>query len=197
MAAKRTRWVCPQCTKAILAPSRLRSVDPRRYCLPCSGKKGTAAMVERFSPAREKKRQAAAAKRSTRAERNKALVEAAPYAQRDDLIRRDFAKLLKLPEWRASFKAHRPKLDSIRRRKDRYTTGHCWVQHRRITVTFGRSQSRRDIIELLVHELVHASLDWHEHHGDRFKGCEQEMIRQTYEAGILTETLRPTHVKPG
>lgn len=51
---KNYRWVCPNCGKGKLAPSRLRKIDVRRYCLPCSEKAGV--LVERSVPVLEKKR---------------------------------------------------------------------------------------------------------------------------------------------
>ena len=56
---KQMRWKCEQCDNGLLAPSRPRKNDVRRYCLPCSAKRGT--LVERIAPALEKKREQRAA----------------------------------------------------------------------------------------------------------------------------------------
>lgn len=49
-------WRCPDCEGGIRAPSRLRKVDARRYCLDCTAQTGK--LVERVCVAREtKKRQ--------------------------------------------------------------------------------------------------------------------------------------------
>ena len=53
--AKQVRWKCETCDDGLLAPSRPRKNDVRRYCLPCSAKRGT--LVERIAPALEKKRE--------------------------------------------------------------------------------------------------------------------------------------------
>jgi len=53
--AKQVRWKCETCDDGLLAPSRPRRNDVRRYCLPCSAKRGT--LVERIAPALEKKRE--------------------------------------------------------------------------------------------------------------------------------------------
>jgi len=53
--AKQVRWKCEMCDDGLLAPSRPRKNDVRRYCLPCSAKRGT--LVERTAPALEKKRE--------------------------------------------------------------------------------------------------------------------------------------------
>jgi len=50
---KQIRWKCEQCGNGLLAPSRPRKNDVRRYCLPCSAKRGT--LVERIAPALQKK----------------------------------------------------------------------------------------------------------------------------------------------
>ena len=52
---KQIRWKCEQCGHGLLAPSRPRKNDVRRYCLPCSAKQGT--LVERTAPALEKQRE--------------------------------------------------------------------------------------------------------------------------------------------
>jgi hypothetical protein len=54
MAAKMRRWVCPNCGGAVLAPSRPRKDDVRRFCLKCSAKSGR--LIERSCPAAETKR---------------------------------------------------------------------------------------------------------------------------------------------
>ena len=56
---KQVRWKCEICDDGLLAPSRPRRNDVRRYCLPCSAKRGT--LVERIAPALEKKREKRAA----------------------------------------------------------------------------------------------------------------------------------------
>lgn len=53
--AKQVRWKCEICDNGLLAPSRPRKNDVRRYCLPCSAKRGT--LVERTAPALQKKRE--------------------------------------------------------------------------------------------------------------------------------------------
>lgn len=56
---KQVRWRCEMCGDGLLAPSRPRRNDVRRYCLPCSAKRGT--LVERVAPALEKHREKRAA----------------------------------------------------------------------------------------------------------------------------------------
>jgi hypothetical protein len=52
--AKSKRWVCPNCKKGKLGKIRPRKNDIIRYCFPCSTKSGY--LIERTSPADERKR---------------------------------------------------------------------------------------------------------------------------------------------
>lgn len=54
MATKNVRWKCEICDNGLLAPSRPRMNDVRRYCLPCSADTGK--LVHRVAPSLEKKR---------------------------------------------------------------------------------------------------------------------------------------------
>ena len=51
---KQVRWKCANCDHGLLAPTKPRKNDVRRYCLPCSAKTGK--LVERISPTLEKQR---------------------------------------------------------------------------------------------------------------------------------------------
>lgn len=63
---KQVRWKCPTCGNGLLAPSRPRRNDVRRYCLPCSSKAGV--LVERVAPALDKQRET---REKARAERER------------------------------------------------------------------------------------------------------------------------------
>lgn len=54
------RWKCPNCENGILAPTRPRKNDVRRYCKDCSWETGY--LVERISPALEARREIAKTK---------------------------------------------------------------------------------------------------------------------------------------
>lgn len=56
---KQVRWKCGHCESGVLAPSKPRRDDVRRYCLPCSQRTGK--LVERTSPTLEKQRERRAA----------------------------------------------------------------------------------------------------------------------------------------
>lgn len=187
------RWMCSNCGSGINAPERMAKLDPRRYCLACSSQPGVTRLIERTCAFLEKRRGRSVAKRSTKASKAKAKREALPYAQRHDLIKRDFNKLLRLPEWRAKWGSRYatsrfgPWLAVIQNRTADYVTGYCGVPGGRIVITIGKTTSRAQVVRLLVHELVHAYCPIWEWHGDRFKSVYQEMKQQACEAGILEE----------
>lgn len=54
MTSKQVRWRCPSCSSGVLAPSRPRKLDVRRWCLDCSAKGPR--LVERVPVALEAKR---------------------------------------------------------------------------------------------------------------------------------------------
>ena len=59
------RWKCQLCDNGLLAPTKPRMNDVRRYCLPCSSETGK--LVQRVSPTLEKKR---VAKKATTKKKN-------------------------------------------------------------------------------------------------------------------------------
>lgn len=61
---KQSRWKCPTCGHGLLAPTRPRRNDIRRYCLPCSSKAGV--LIERVAPALDAQRAARDAARRER-----------------------------------------------------------------------------------------------------------------------------------
>ena len=58
MATKQVRWKCPKCDSGVLAPSKPRKDDIKRYCLPCSEETGR--LQPRVAPALEKQRERSA-----------------------------------------------------------------------------------------------------------------------------------------
>jgi|SRR5215469_354832 len=74
IVSKLLRWTCPSCSFGVLAPSRPRRNDVRRYCLDCSKTSGR--LVERVSPKLEAKREAK--KKSQAEKRRKAYFFKAP-----------------------------------------------------------------------------------------------------------------------
>jgi hypothetical protein len=67
---KQYRWICPKCDAGKNAPSRLRKIDVRRYCLSCSEREGI--LVERVVPKFETKRETAKRRAQAKAVRKRA-----------------------------------------------------------------------------------------------------------------------------
>lgn len=164
MAAKNVRWKCPTCDSGVLAPSRPRMNDIRRYCLPCSKKAGV--LVERVAPALEKQREVRAeanrakakAKRATVAKRNAPKkAEAAAIKKRDTVFNKEADRLWKLFQEAIphQYIGKRPPLNIVFTRS-RGTSG-LWNGHQ-ATVRIERfSDGGVRVWEVLAHELCHAA----------------------------------------
>jgi hypothetical protein len=76
------RWKCESCNNGLLAPTKPRMNDVRRYCLPCSASTGK--LVERVSPTLEKQRVAkqAATRKKNVAKRATVAKRTAPIKMR-------------------------------------------------------------------------------------------------------------------
>lgn len=72
MAQKQVRWKCSRCDSGVLAPSKPRKDDIRRYCLPCSEEAGRLQM--RVAPALEKQRERSAVSNKKKNQRKRQLV---------------------------------------------------------------------------------------------------------------------------
>jgi hypothetical protein len=70
VVTKQYRWICPKCDAGKNAPSRLRKIDVRRYCLSCSEREGI--LIERIVPKFETKREAAKKRAQAKAARKRA-----------------------------------------------------------------------------------------------------------------------------
>jgi len=120
--AKRKRWVCPKCDDGLLAPSKPRMDDVRRYCLPCS--EATGRLVQRTCLSKDRERQvkqereAAKRQRTTVAKKMKRAKAAAKReeeritAKEEEAARWIFGgvnlkeeakRLVKLKAWRGAF----------------------------------------------------------------------------------------------
>lgn len=176
---KRTRWVCPECDDAILAPTRLRKIDTRRYCLPCSGRTGK--LVERTTPVLDRRRAAQAAKRSETAkerqaradEKERARLTVGGFYLPDEAARLWKTRALReTPGWIPAL----PKITFRRGTKER-SSGRCWYGTREIVVTAGTDSARAR--ETVAHELVHAVLRG-EGHSSRFWSVLRAVAREAW-----------------
>jgi hypothetical protein len=79
---KQVRWKCGFCDHGLLAPTKPRKNDVRRYCLPCSSKSGK--LVERVAPSLEKKREqrSAVVKEQNKVKRERTATKLQPLKER-------------------------------------------------------------------------------------------------------------------
>lgn len=132
--SKRVRWVCPNGCAGVLGPTRMNAMDPRRFCLKCSGKPGVSRLVARTAPVLERVRATRFTRRRAKTDKAKAKLNALPWEKRNDLIQREFKRLLKLRCWRDRVKGSTLK---IRRSKSasRDVSGHAKTWSREIVLT--------------------------------------------------------------
>lgn len=157
---KRVRWECPEHGGAILAPTRLRKIDVRRYCLPCSEKAGV--LVERFAPTLEKQRQKRAEAQKTQRQKaaaRKVEKECARFVFSGYDVREVVFKLSRLehlggPRGRM---AKDPPVIWVRWTKHGPMTilGRAWPWENRIQVTAWEGVTLPFLMETIVHELAH------------------------------------------
>lgn len=169
---KRKRWVCPRCDGAVLAPSRPRRDDARRYCLACT--KTTGRLVERECPALERERERKAVKR---AQLRKAEIErkrTSPHA----IAERWFRRIVRLRCWRDEAKLCALRTVRVSSRTH-YSSGHAQLLGNtpssfvggEIVITIGNEW--RFAIATLLHEVAHvvAVQRGDSGHGDIWRGC--------------------------
>lgn len=161
------RWKCSVCNNGLLAPSKPRMNDVRRYCLPCSSKSGK--LVERVSPTLEKQRTAkkAATKKKNVAKRASVAKRTAPAkaqqrvdAQRAKMIRSEAEKIWKLMQPYHNGKPL-PKIVIARGKNHGKQGGHAVRFGNQIQINVDRSQSvnrSRRVWEVLAHELCHIAV---------------------------------------
>lgn len=196
MKKQQKRWVCPTCGGGVLAPSRPRKDDVRRYCLPCSKKTGR--LVERTCPSLEKVRAAKSeqvtARRVAREKQDRAqarierqqmrerIRESAERAEHEAVAHRSVGGIDLLLEanrlWHLPYikqqKKWQPALPSIEFRRSEsktHTSGHCWGHGSRARIVITIGTDPHDPFGTLLHEIVHAVLpdtNRHYHHDDRF-----------------------------
>ena len=157
------RWICPLCGSGLNGPERPRKDDARRYCLTCTAETGR--LVERTSPALERKRaqgagRAAELRQRKRERESLAKIEAlsAPVrvdgALRKIRIDRLLDEIWKLPTRTQEAPGAQVPLITVRRGKKGHASGRCAYGHR-IVVTIGQV----DLAEatgLVIHEAAHA-----------------------------------------
>lgn len=162
---QRRLWVCPLCDDGVLAPSRMRKNDVRRFCLACS--KTTGRLVERTSPALERQRAAAKAKRAERAEREREqkrqrwivrLTDARGRERELDVraeLRRALTDMGFFDGWAYGQKPTVDDLNiTIRRGSKGHHTGRASIAGFDVTFTFGTDGYEAGM-KLIYHEAAH------------------------------------------
>jgi len=159
------RWKCPTCNAGVIAPTKPRKNDVRRYCLPCSSKAGV--LVERIAPALEKKREAkkettkkkTAAKRATISKNNAPVKEQARInALRCKMIHKEAERL-----WRLMKPYHNgrpiPEINIVRAQNRGAQYGHAYYSTIQVNVDRDQTiQRSKRVWEVLAHELVHCAV---------------------------------------
>lgn len=160
-----TRWKCLICNAGVLAPTKPRKNDVRRYCLKCS--KETGFLVERVAPTLEKKRELkkAVASKKSKAKRATINKKNAPAkaqdridAQRVKMIHKEAGKIWKLM---TPYHGNRPlpKINIVRAQNRGKQYGHAYLNTIQVNVDRDQSvnQSKR-VWEVLAHELAHCAV---------------------------------------
>lgn len=144
------RWKCPQCNSGVIAPTRPRMNDVRRYCLPCSAKTGV--LVQRTAPALDKKRAASKAKTQ-----EKQTVQRVKQVQARSHAGFDWQKEAQRI-WRILCKQNnktmRMPLIKVVNRNRTGSSGYCYYTQHMISMQMGTNTV--DAWETLAHELNHA-----------------------------------------
>lgn len=150
------RWKCPQCDSGVIAPTRPRMNDVRRYCLPCSAKTGV--LVQRTAPALDKKRAASKAKTQ-----EKQTVKRVKQVQARSHAGFDWQKEAQRI-WRILCKQNnktmRMPVIKVVNRKRAASSGYCYYSQHMISMQMGTNTV--DAWETLAHELNHA-IGYHGH----------------------------------
>lgn len=200
---KQIRWRCPECERGVNAPTRLRKLDVRRWCLDCS--RSTGQLVERSAPVLDRKREATAAKRAEAAKANRARVSQAKAERKQTEYER----------WTLPGFDYRREAEALWRIVQRHEIGKNWRQPcPEVTLTargthgrshayrsgFGRwsvrispNSNRASAWETLAHELAHCAVGkagsegWH---GPTFYKAIAEITRRRLGLDVSFAELR-------
>lgn len=166
---KQVRWKCPLCNSGLLAPSRPRKNDVRRYCLSCSGDTGK--LVERVAPSldkqravvKEKKQVKEKAKRQKRA--NARLTnrqEETKTKQRQAIFDKEAERIWKLLEPFHYNLRKCPNVTIITARQNRSASGVHYFGYNEVRIRILKEHESENFIRdwvVLAHELCHAAIN--------------------------------------
>lgn len=184
---KKKRWKCPRCEGGVLAPSRPRRNDVRRYCLPCSAQQGV--LVERTCPALEAQRSAKylerTAKKSIKESRDIKKWELEGYD-----IRQAVKPIAKMICSNSGFilpvgipKRTRLKNVEVKMRRYRRSSGTSGrAGGNRMVLTVG--DNLRDALYVIIHEFIHCLIGGSHAHDNVFKAVQRGAIEVWNKSGF-------------
>ena len=175
----RIRWSCPSGEHpGALAPTRLRKIDIRRFCIPCSEFKGV--LTERVAPAleaRKKKRVKKVARK-----KKKKLPKPPPVVAGVNVVD-EVRRIEALDVVIAAYTSleRTPVGINVRcRRKGDYTTGYASYLECRVTLTFPLNCSYAKMATLVAHEIAHIATATGENHGMAWRDMFLAILRDGY-----------------
>jgi len=164
--SKRRLWRCPECRAGILAPGKLRKIDVRRYCLPCSEEAGV--LVERKCKVNEEKAKEAKKKSAKKAAKKRAKISRRRRATKeahktfwlvDGLdLRKEFARICSYPHLRTGLARKGIVTDIFVQRDNCKTTYHGKVYGSSSTMKLWLKRgavTRFQAVMIICHELAH------------------------------------------
>lgn len=178
MATKQIRWKCQACNSGVLAPSRPRRDDVRRYCLPCSAKTGK--LVERIAPTLEKQRAQTQAKTKRRQATKRAKAVDAKTSHSGFDVEKEAARLWRILQKQEN-KPHKrlPQIKIVQRKRGG-SSGYCEHGGRFVSLQLGKNTV--DAWETVAHELVHAI--GYMGHGHDFYKCLKQLTEARWKMKV-------------
>lgn len=166
MTTKQARWQCPQCQTGILAPTKPRKNDTRRYCLPCSAKQGK--LVERIAPALQAKREKRAAYTTTKTNKKRQKERKQKQTQKHQTQNETKRKQIIHQEaqriWELMHDWHKgkplPQITIARGQNRGKQYGHAYTHRNKIQINVDQYQTperSKRVWAVLTHELAHCA----------------------------------------
>ena len=183
------RWSCPNgLHPGVLAPSRLRKIDVRRYCLECSTAEGV--LVERSCKANEQAAERTRARSAKKAATKRAARSRAKAAVMERQRRREIVDGIDIAReldrlWAYALQLAGPLLYSrkvprltVSLSEKTGTSGRAWSSGR-VHLTVGKGCDRYRLCGVLAHEVAH-QMSWGEGHGPGFWSTLAELVLEAY-----------------
>lgn len=199
---RRRLWRCPKCRAGILAPSKLRKIDTRRWCLECSGETGK--LVERKCKVNEDKSKTSKNKASKKAAKKRGKLSARKHASKqlkntfwlvDGLdLRKEFVRICAHPHLRDALQGKERIMEVFVQRNNCGTSYHGSARFSamRIKLWMRRGEvTRFQAAELVCHEIAHLINDDRREdrgggrgHGEGWWAHFLEIVREAYGVNV-------------